>query len=85
MGFEIYLPTVMGYVMENSHGLWVMDYGSKNTANELRKPKNVWVMRGYGLYLVWVIRGSTVMDMWLHESEFLIPWHPIPSQNLSVL
>ena len=60
MDFEIYLPTVMGYEMENSHGLWVMDYGSKNTANELGKPKNVWVMRGYGLYLVWVIRGLTV-------------------------
>ena len=25
-----------------------------------------------------------VMDMWLHQSEFLIPLHPIPSQNLSV-
>ena len=61
MGFEVYPTTVMGYGMENSHGLWVMGYGSKNTANELGKPQNVWVIRGYGLYLAWVIRGSTVV------------------------
>ena len=32
-----------------------------------------------------LILKTLVMDMWLHQSEFLIPLHPIPSQNLCSL
>ena len=40
-----------------------MGYGSENTANGLGKFKNVWVTRGYGLYLAWVMRSSTVVTV----------------------
>jgi len=42
------------------HGFYV-GYDYKITANELRKSKNVWVIRGYGFYLPWVTRGLTVV------------------------
>ena len=37
-----------------------MGYGYKIPANQLRKWKNLWVLREYGLYLVCVRRESTV-------------------------
>ena len=37
-----------------------MGYGCKFPANELGKSKNLWVVREYGLYGVWVTRELTV-------------------------
>ena len=53
----------MGFALE---GLWVMGfhsfmgYGLKFPTHQVSGPKNVWEIRGYGLYPLWVKRDSTV-------------------------
>jgi hypothetical protein len=39
-----------------------MGYGYKITANELGRSENLWPIREYGLYRVFVRRESTVVD-----------------------
>jgi hypothetical protein len=51
---------------ERLRKLWVMGYhvfmgyGSKIPAYQVGGPKKPWGIRGYGLYPLWVKRGSTV-------------------------
>ena len=57
--------------MKKQYGVWDIGFGDKITANQLRKPKNVWVIGEYGLCEVWVIGELTVvMDKseWLYTS-----------------
>ena len=38
-----------------------MGYGVKIPAHRVGGPEKLWVIRGYGLSEVWVMRGSTVV------------------------
>ena len=46
---------------KKQYGVWGIGFGDKITANQLGKPKNVWVIGEYGLCEVWVIGESTVV------------------------
>ena len=48
-GNSHYVSKCMGSEDEEMYGLWVMGFGDKNPANQLGKPKNVWVCGEYGL------------------------------------
>ena len=56
-----YVSKCMGYEDEKQYGVWGIGFGDKITANQLGKPKNVWVIGEYGLCEVWVIGESTVL------------------------
>ena len=46
---------------KKQYGVWGIGFGDKITANQLGKPKNVWVIGEYELCEVWVIGESTVL------------------------
>ena len=48
-GNSHYVSKCMDSEDEEMYGLWVMGFGDKIPANQLGKPKNVWVCGQYGL------------------------------------
>ena len=49
-----------------------MGYGLRIPANQLGGWRGLWGVRGYGLFPIWVMRGSTVVDMREIRHEFSI-------------
>jgi hypothetical protein len=51
------------------YGLWVFP------ANQLGKSKNLWPIREYGLYWVYVRRESTVVQLERIHQQFRVPYY----------
>jgi hypothetical protein len=62
MGFACRGVWVMGYCGR-------MGYGVKIPAHRVGGPEKLWVIRGYGLSEVWVMRGSTVHGTKSNDSD----------------
>jgi hypothetical protein len=71
MGFALRELWVMGYHV-------FMGYRFKIPAYRVGGLKKSWGIRGYGLYPLWVMRGSTVLTM------ALLCLHPNNEPNMNV-